>query len=80
MVFQEGLLSTFRKAKQINAHIVSTHWVMACDESFTKVSEARYPIEKLSEYELADPHIKAIKVCSSYVDLSFDFIPVASRK
>ncbi|KAK3925186.1 Microcephalin [Frankliniella fusca] len=61
VVFQEGLLSTFRKAKQLGAHLVSTHWVMACDESFTKVEEARYPVEKLSEYELADPLQKYIK-------------------
>lgn len=62
MVFQEGLLSTFRKAKQIGAHLVSTHWVMACDESFSKIEEARYPIEKLQQYEFADPLQKSIKV------------------
>lgn len=61
VVFQEGLLSTFRKAKQLGTCLVSTHWVMACDESFTKVDETRYPIEKLSQYELADPLQKCIK-------------------
>lgn len=61
VVFQEGLLSTFRKAKQIGAHIVSTHWVMACDETFTKIQESRYPIENLDHYELADPLQKTIK-------------------
>ncbi|XP_034230687.1 uncharacterized protein LOC117639275 [Thrips palmi] len=61
VVFQEGLLSTFRKAKQIGAHLVSTHWVMACDESFSKIDEARYPIEKLEQYEFADPLQKSIK-------------------
>ena len=61
VVFQEGLLSSFRKAKQLGAFIVSTHWVMACDETFSKVDEAKYPIEKLPEYELADPHIRSLK-------------------
>lgn len=61
VVFQEGLLSTYRKAKQIGAHLVSTHWVMACDESFSKIDEARYPIEKLQQYEFADPLQKSIK-------------------
>lgn len=60
-VFQEGLLSTYRKAKQMGIHIVSPHWVMACDETFMRAQESRYPIEKEEQYLLADPLQKCIK-------------------
>ena len=43
MVFNEGLPSTYKKAKKFNCHLVSVLWIEACKEELTKVSEAGYP-------------------------------------
>jgi len=62
-VFQEGLLSTYRKAKESNVHLVSAVWVMACDESSTRAPEDKYPIDEEDKYSMLAPLKKYIRVC-----------------
>ncbi|KAK3929107.1 Microcephalin [Frankliniella fusca] len=43
VIFNEGLPSTYKKAKKLKCHLVSVLWIEACKEELTKVSEAGFP-------------------------------------
>lgn len=43
VVFNEGLPSTYKKAKKMKCHLVSVLWIEACKEELAKVCEAGYP-------------------------------------
>lgn len=64
VVFNEGLPSTYKKAKKFNCHLVSVLWIEACKEARSKVSEAGYPPIGQQVYENPDSlkNFKVIKL------------------
>lgn len=51
MVFNDGLLSTYKKAIKRNVHLVSVSWIEACKNAQTIVSERLYPPFDMAKYE-----------------------------
>ena len=43
MVFKEGNLTTYNKAKSLGIHIVSANWVEACEKEMKIADEKLYP-------------------------------------
>jgi hypothetical protein len=50
-VFNEGLLSTYKKAIKREVHLVSVSWIEECKKAQTIVSERLYPPFDMSKYE-----------------------------
>lgn len=51
MVFNEGLLSTYKKAVKREVHLVSVSWIEECKKAQTVVSERLYPPFDMAKYE-----------------------------
>lgn len=51
MVFNEGLLSTYKKAIKREVHLVSVSWIEECKKAQTIVSERLYPPFDMEKYE-----------------------------
>ena len=60
LVFKDGSLSTYNKAKNLSLHIVSVSWIEACRKEGTRLSEANYPCCNRKSYE-SPSVIKQIK-------------------
>ena len=63
VVFNEGLPSTYKKAKKFKCHLVSVLWIGACKEELTVVSEAGYPPigQQIYENPLSIKNFKKLK-------------------
>lgn len=51
VVFKDGLLSSYKKAKQMNIPIVSILWIEACKNELRLCDPKDYPISNLDFYE-----------------------------
>ena len=51
MVFFDGNLATYNKAKSLGVFIVSVNWIQACKEQQKLVDEKLYPPRSKQEYE-----------------------------
>ncbi|XP_021939001.1 uncharacterized protein LOC110839260 isoform X3 [Zootermopsis nevadensis] len=51
VVFNEGLLSTYKKAIKRKVHLVSVSWIEECKNAQTIVSERLYPPFDMAKYE-----------------------------
>ena len=51
LVFKDGGLSTYNKAKKMGLHIVSVSWIEACRNEGTLLPEANYPCSNRERYE-----------------------------
>ncbi|XP_055378202.1 microcephalin [Condylostylus longicornis] len=63
VVFKDGLLSTYKKAKQLNIPLVSILWIEACKENFKIMDPSLFPISNIDRYEFPEMYdkIKRIK-------------------
>ncbi|XP_065368282.1 microcephalin isoform X2 [Calliphora vicina] len=62
VVFKEGLMSTFKKAKQMNVPIVSILWIEACKNQRRICDPKDYPISNLDRYENPELYTKMKRV------------------
>ncbi|XP_014246247.1 microcephalin isoform X2 [Cimex lectularius] len=60
VVFKEGLVSTFLKAKELGVKMVSTFWIEACKVARGQVDPSLYPPLKMEKYESILP-FEAVK-------------------
>ena len=51
LVFKDGSLSTYNKAKKMGLHIVSVSWIEACRNECSKLPEANFPCSNRERYE-----------------------------
>ena len=51
VVFKEGSLSTYNKAKKLNLHIVSVNWIEACKKQHSKPEEHLFPPMNQEKYD-----------------------------
>ena len=51
LVFKDGSLTTYNKAKKIGLHIVSVSWIEACRNEGIRLPEANYPCSNQERYE-----------------------------
>ena len=51
VVFKEGSLSTYNKAKKLGLHLVSVNWIEACKKAKNRVSEDLYPPMNQEKYD-----------------------------
>jgi len=51
MVFKDGSLATYNKAKKLGIHIVSTTWIESCKSEGHKVDEALFPTVSKERYD-----------------------------
>ena len=51
LVFKDGSLATYKKAKRLGIHIVSISWIEACKKVRSRVVEADYPCSSKERYE-----------------------------
>lgn len=58
VVFKDGLLSTFKKATQMNIPIVSILWIEACKNQRRICDPKDYPISNLDRYENPELYTK----------------------
>lgn len=61
MIFKDGLLSTYKKAKNWGIPIVSILWIEACKKECRICDPSDYPISNLDRYENPELYTK-IKV------------------
>lgn len=61
MIFKDGLLSTYKKAKMWNIPIVSILWIEACRTKHRLCDPKDYPISNIDRYENPELYAK-IKV------------------
>lgn len=83
VVFNEGLPSTYKKAKARNCHLVSVLWIEACKEKMGKVSEVGYPPIGNEVYENPNllKHYKKLKSMQPDFDEDLDNLkPLKVRK
>ncbi|KAJ9577746.1 hypothetical protein L9F63_005666 [Diploptera punctata] len=65
VIFNEGLMSTYKKAMKKNIHLVSVLWIEACEKAQGIVSERLYPPCDIEKYE--SPHLlKRFRKVRSY--------------
>lgn len=50
VVFKNGSLETYKRAKLLNVHLVSVLWVEACRNSKAKISEKLFPVCEKNDY------------------------------
>lgn len=50
VVYKNGSLETFKRAKLLNVHLVSVLWIQACENSKTKICEKLFPAYEKNEY------------------------------
>lgn len=67
MIFKDGLMSTYNKAKQWNIPVVSLLWVEACKRHLCIVDPKSYPITNIDQYENPSLYAK-LKVCKQESD------------
>lgn len=58
MIFKDGLLSTFKKAKNWGIPIVSILWIEACKNEGRICDPQDYPISNLDRYENPELYTK----------------------
>jgi hypothetical protein len=75
-VFNEGLLSTYKKAIKRKVHLVSVSWIEECKNAQTIVSERLYPPFDMAKYE--SPHL--LKRFRKVKSLQPDFEDVGEEK
>ncbi|KAM7342186.1 microcephalin isoform 2-T2 [Cochliomyia hominivorax] len=68
VVFKDGLLSTFKKATQMNIPIVSILWIEACKNQRRICDPKDYPISNLDRYENPELYAKMKRVKSMQPD------------
>ena len=51
LIFKDGSLSIYNKAKKLGIHIVSVTWIEACRNDGTRLPEANYPCSNVERYE-----------------------------
>ena len=51
VIFKDGSLSTYNKAKRLGAHIVSVTWIEACKKEGARVDEALFPTVSKERYD-----------------------------
>ena len=51
LIFKDGSLATYRKAKRLGIHIVSVSWIEGCKNSHERLPEANYPCSSKERYE-----------------------------
>ena len=51
LIFKDGSLSIYNKAKKLGIHIVSVTWIEACRNDGTRLPEANYPCSNKERYE-----------------------------
>ena len=51
VLFKEGSLATYNKAKKLGLFIVSVNWLEACKKSKSMVSESLYPTMNQDKYD-----------------------------
>ncbi len=51
LVFKDGSLATYNKAKKLGVHIVSVNWIEACKRSKARVPEGEYPTINKEKYD-----------------------------
>lgn len=86
VVFKDGLLSTYKKAKQMNIPIVSILWIEACKNELRLCDPKDYPISNLDFYENPEIYGKLkVSVCPSFspnpniIESSIDNIEATER-
>lgn len=80
VVFNEGLPSTYKKAKKFKCHLVSVLWIEACKEASSKVSEAGYPPIGQQIYENPDSLKNYKKMKSMQPDFDDEEREVKTKK
>ncbi|XP_046809821.1 microcephalin isoform X2 [Lucilia cuprina] len=68
VIFKDGLMSTFKKAKQMNVPIVSILWIEACKNQRRICDPKDYPISNLDRYENPELYTKMKRVKSMQPD------------
>ncbi|XP_037814580.1 microcephalin isoform X2 [Lucilia sericata] len=68
VIFKDGLMSTFKKAKQMNIPIVSILWIEACKNQRRICDPKDYPISNLDRYENPELYTKMKRVKSMQPD------------
>uniref|UniRef100_U5ELM8 Putative cyclin-like f-box n=1 Tax=Corethrella appendiculata TaxID=1370023 RepID=U5ELM8_9DIPT len=58
VIFKDGLVSTYQKAKKMNIPIVSILWIDSCKRQKQIVDPAKFPISNLHRYENPDLYKK----------------------
>lgn len=51
VIFKDGLLSTYQKAKKMNVPVVSILWIEACKRHLCLMNPDSYPISNAERYE-----------------------------
>ncbi|XP_034232087.1 serine-rich adhesin for platelets-like [Thrips palmi] len=80
VVFNEGLPSTYKKAKKFKCHLVSVLWIEACKEALAKVSEAGYPPIGQQIYENPDSLKNFKKMKSMQPDSDDDAVEMKTKR
>ena len=74
LVFKDGSLSTYNKAKKLGLYIVSVTWIEACRNDCTRLPEANYPCSNRERYEAPGLFPKLRKAKSMQPKPEEDFI------
>lgn len=70
LIFKDGLLSTYNKAKRMNIPIVSLLWIDACKKNRRLVDPQRFPISNKHRYENPELYKKIRRPKSMQPELS----------
>jgi len=82
VVFKEGSLATYNKAKKLGLSIVSVNWVEACKKAKSIVSESLYPPMNQDKYDSPGlfPKLRKTKSLQPKTDEEFSKIIEAKTK
>ena len=82
VVFKEGSLATYNKAKKLGLFIVSVNWIEACKNAKTLVSESLYPTMNQDKYDSPGlfPRLRKTKSLQPKTDEEFSKIIEAKAK
>lgn len=74
LVFKDGTLATYNKAKKLGIHIVSVSWIEACRKAGSLVEEAQYPCVSKERYESPGlfPRLRKTRSLQPKSDEEFD--------
>ena len=80
LVFKDGSLSTYNKAKKLGLHIVSVSWIEACRNDCSRLPEANFPCSNRERYEAPGLFPKLRKAKSMQPKPEEDFIRALNSK
>ena len=75
MVFKEGTMGHYKKAKNMGIHIVGVLWIEACQISKCRAPESEYPCMSRERYESPGlfPRIRKLKSMQPNLGKNFFF-------